>query len=66
MRQGVKIDGEYYLKVKSRILQVRLSCQDCSIMTQPTAPPQALMCCLNVFGLRFTVLRCRLISPRSM
>ncbi len=30
MRQGVKIDGEYYLKVKSRILQVCLSCQNCS------------------------------------
>lgn len=24
MQQGVRIDGEYYLKVKSRILQVRL------------------------------------------
>lgn len=28
MRQSVKIDGEYYLKVKSRILQVCLSCQN--------------------------------------
>lgn len=36
------------------------------ITTQPAAFPQALICCLNVFGLRFTVLRCRLISPRSM
>lgn len=29
MRQGVKMDGEYYLKVRSRILQVRLTCQIC-------------------------------------
>ncbi len=36
------------------------------IMTQPAASPQVLLFCLNVFGLRFTVLRCRLISPRSM
>uniref|UniRef100_A0A665X761 ADAM metallopeptidase with thrombospondin type 1 motif 20 n=1 Tax=Echeneis naucrates TaxID=173247 RepID=A0A665X761_ECHNA len=28
MRQGVRIDGEYYLKVKSRILQVCLLCQN--------------------------------------
>lgn len=27
MRQGVRMDGEYYLKVKSRILQVCLLCQ---------------------------------------
>lgn len=26
MRQGVRMDGEFYLRVKSRILQVRLSC----------------------------------------
>lgn len=31
MRQGVKIDGEYYLKVKSRILQVCASCQHRSL-----------------------------------
>lgn len=37
MRQGVKIDGEYYLKVKSRILQVRLSCQDCSVTHHDSA-----------------------------
>lgn len=37
MRQGVKIDGEYYLKVKSRILQVRLSCQDRSVTHHDSA-----------------------------
>lgn len=36
------------------------------IMTQASASSRVLICCLDVFGLRYTVLRCRLISPRNM
>lgn len=39
MRLGVKIDGEYHLKVKSRILQVCLFCQDMTLHPPPMGRP---------------------------
>lgn len=69
MRQGVRIDGEYYLKVKSRILQVCMFCQNYSGTRHVSSSSSKLVGShplTQQFALRFTVLRCRLISPRSM
>lgn len=57
MRQGVKMDGEYYLKVKSRILQVRFDLSAlCPHTSRINLPPHAylhtqgaLTSCVNVF-----------------
>lgn len=35
------------------------------ILSHPATSPQTPICCLNLFGHRFTVLKCRLISQRS-